>query len=252
MIDRPAPAPSLSVLVIQPDEDDPLDLFEPWLRDEGLTVRCIRPYAGDPVPARVDEAALMVLGGDMGVHDRQAHPWLIDIERLLSQAVADGTPTLGICLGGQLLASSEGGTVDRGPHGMEVGTPMLRPRPEVEDDELLGAVLWPARFASMHRDAILALPPNAIWLVESERYKHQAFRIGDRAWGVQFHPEVSLERFTSWADHEEDDPDTISRIEAGVRQLAVASSEVVAAAEPMARRFARIVRASQTQLTGKS
>lgn len=235
-----------SVLVIQPDGDDPLDLFEDWFLSEGLTLRLVRPFAGEPVPALADGEALVVLGGDMGVHDEQAFPWLRDVMDLLSSAVHSGAPTLAICLGGQLLAAAEGGTVGRGAHGMEVGAPALSLRDGAEHDELLSGLPWPAVFASMHRDTIQKLPAGAVWLAESDLYPHQAFRIGRRAWGIQFHPEVSAERFTSWANHPEDDPETVIRIDRGIQEYASVSGAVVPTAEQLARRFAQIVMASQS------
>ncbi|HAP74696.1 MAG TPA: type 1 glutamine amidotransferase [Nocardioides sp.] len=238
----PFAAATRSVLVVQPDHEDPLDTFDSWFRDEGLTTKVVRPFADDPVPDVADAAGLVVLGGDMGANDDAAHPWLRDVRALLASAVEHDVPTLGICLGGQLLAVATGGEVSRGSHGTEVGAPQIHARPEVEDDVLLSAVSWPARFATMHRDEIVTLPAEAVWLAESSMYKHQAFRIGRHAWGLQFHPEVSLSRFVRWAEYIHDDPETTQRVQKGVAEFAATTRYVATATEPLARRFARVVR----------
>lgn len=237
------------MLVIQPDADDPLDMFEDWFADEGLTVQTVKPFEGQAIPQHVQTSGLVVLGGDMGVHDEGAHPWLLDIQILLADAVRSEAPTLGICLGSQLLAAACGGVIELGSRGMEVGTPTITLRPEAHDDELLGDLVWPSIFPSMHRDEIRILPPGAPWLAESDMYKHQAFRVGRRAWGVQFHPEVSVGRFTSWSDHKEEDPTTVERIDRGVSQYAATADQVKVHAEPLARRFAQItIQAAITRL----
>lgn len=236
---------SRTVLVIQPDEEDPLDLFDPILRWNDVASTVVRPFAGEPVPHQVEADGLIVLGGEMGANDDHDHPWLADIRHLLRAAVDEQVPTLGICLGGQLLAAACGGTVERGGSGMEVGAVPIDPRPEAADDALLGRISWPATFATMHQDVIVDLPADSVWLAESRMYPHQAFRLGPRAWGLQFHPEVSLDGFRRWGGAPGQDPETTRRIERGTAEFAERTRPIARAARQLATTFAGILHAPQ-------
>jgi len=98
-----------TVVVIEHEPSCPLDLFESWL--DGVAVDVIRPYAGAAVPPSADDGVI-VLGGHMSAYDDDLAPWLPAVRDLLATSVADGVPTLGICLGAQLLAVACGGTVE--------------------------------------------------------------------------------------------------------------------------------------------
>ena len=175
-------SPTFTLLVVQPDAECPVERFGPWLEEAGARLKVLRPYAGDQVPDTVDADGLVVLGGDMGAHDDPGHPWLADLRTLMRSSVDREVPTLGICLGGQILASATGGTVARGAAGMESGVVEVTARTEATTDELMRNLPWPIRQGSMHRDAITDLPPGATWLAESQAYPHQAFRVGSSAW----------------------------------------------------------------------
>ncbi|MEU0266785.1 type 1 glutamine amidotransferase [Nocardioides sp. NPDC006303] len=231
-----------TVLVVQPDHEDPLELFDSVFRSSGVAATIVRPFDGEPVPRQVEADGLVVLGGDMGANDDHEYPWLADVRHLLRVAVDEQVPTLGICLGGQLLAAACGGTVARGEAGVEVGAVPIDPRPEASDDSLVGQITWPATYATMHRDAIVSLPTDAVWLAESGMYPHQAFRLGQCAWGLQFHPEVSLSRFRRWADHLSDDAETSRRMQHGTAEFALNSRQVAVSAHELATGFARILR----------
>jgi len=195
-------APSLQpqVLVIQPDALVPLDQFATWLVDAGINTQLVQPFDGDPVPNHLDHDGLLVLGGSMSAYDDHQHPWLADIRALLRTAVEQQRPVLGICLGGQLLAQACGGEVSLGDRGLESGLVRLRGRPEARTDVLLGQL--PAEFVStaMHSDMVNRLPEGAVWLADGTDYPHQAFAIGNTAWGLQFHPEVSLATYQTWVE----------------------------------------------------
>jgi GMP synthase (glutamine-hydrolysing) len=175
-----------------------------------------RPYDGDQLPADLTGYdGLLVLGGSMGAWDDDAAPWLPATRRLLADGVERGVPTLGICLGAQLLAAATGGQVRRGDAGLEVGLVPVRLLPEAADDALFGALVTALADAGTddgeagsgvrrvdvpqwHQDAVTDLPPGAVLLATGERYPHQAFRLGRRAWGLQYHPEVTLADFDEW------------------------------------------------------
>lgn len=210
-------ADSPVLTVVQLDAEVPLDRFAAHLA--GVEVRLVRAYAGeDPRPAG-DLDGLLVLGGRMSAHD-DAAPGLAATRSLLADAAASGVPTLGICLGAQLLAVATGGRVHvDAPPGRESGVVDVRWRPEAASDPLLGALAREGRstpMPTMHADAIVDLPRGATWLAASRMYPYQAFRVGDRAWGVQFHPEASPETLRRWSSLSGDDAATVAEIGAAV------------------------------------
>jgi GMP synthase (glutamine-hydrolysing) len=222
--------------VIEHEPGCPLDRFEGWLTAAAADVRVVRPYDGDPVPS-VPGTGLIVLGGQMSAYDDEVAPWLPEVRSLLRVAAEDATPTLGICLGAQLLAVACGGRVEVGAApGRESGVVDVRWRSAAADDALVGGLPDPFPGPSMHADAVVSLPPGSVWLASSAMYPHQAFRVGAAAWGVQFHPEVSEPTFAGWAAEHPD-------VEAAavVAQLVARDASVAAGGQELATRFARIV-----------
>lgn len=194
------------VLVVEHEDDAGLGRLHQHLLHgrPGIEVETVRPYRGEALPQHLTRryGGLLVLGGAMAAWDDAVAPWLPGTRLLLRQAVERGVPALGICLGAQLLAAANGGRVQRGAAGFEIGVHPVRVLPEAQDDALLGRVVaqcgtsYPA--TQWHTDAITALPPGAVHLACGERYPHQAFRLGEAAWGVQYHPEVTLADFEGW------------------------------------------------------
>lgn len=227
---------SPQVVVVEHESGCPPDRLAGWLAEAGCDLDLRRPYAGDPLPAVSDLDGLVVLGGQMGAYDDEVAPWLPGVRRLLRDAVSSTTPVLGVCLGAQLLAVACGGRVERGALGTEAGVVDVDWRPEAGDDALVAGLPAPFPGPSMHEDAIVELPPNAVSLASTERYPHQVVRVGQRAWGVQFHPEVSADTFRDWAQHHPSiDPCAV--VEEFVRR----DAEVAESGRALARRFAAIV-----------
>ncbi|MCB7136931.1 type 1 glutamine amidotransferase [Cellulosimicrobium marinum] len=202
----PIAAPDARVTVVQSSPDVTLDTFAEHLRAD---LRVVRAYDGEPVPT-LDEVGdgLLVLGGHVSAHDDARAPWLPALRDLLLAAAGSGVPTLGICLGAQLLAVAGGGRVEVGaPPGREVGATRLFWRHEAADDPLLGALASGdapvEHVVSAHADAIVELPATAVWLASSNMYPYQAFRLGS-AVGVQFHPEASWAGLAGWCDRYDD------------------------------------------------
>jgi GMP synthase-like glutamine amidotransferase len=154
------------------------------------------PYRGDRLPELRDLSALIVLGGAMGANDDDRHPFLSGLKTFITQVVAAGIPFLGICLGGQLLAAALGGRVVSG-RWEELGSQRLTLTEEGRRDRLFRGI--PDEFASFqwHHDSF-DLPPGGVLLASSAACPHQAFRIGESAWGLQFHPEVTEEIIRDW------------------------------------------------------
>ncbi|CAL9627679.1 hypothetical protein SUDANB176_05997 [Streptomyces sp. enrichment culture] len=187
-----------SVLVVQNTPDSGPGRVGSWLRESGLRLEVVRAYAGEPLPGRLGHRALVVLGGGFLPYEDDRAPWLPALRRLTGQALREAAPLLGICLGGQLLAHVAGGTV-QGRHGEpEYGSTPVRLRSGAREDALFGGLPAVTPAIEHHVDAVIALPPGAVWLADSERCPYQAFRLGECAWGLQFHPEVAAGRIRGW------------------------------------------------------
>lgn len=166
------------------------------LRHRGLGLDVRRVFAGDPVPDHPPEA-LVVLGGQMCTDEVDEHPFLRDEIDLLAKCVAADTPTLAICLGAQLLAEATGGDVRH--EEPEIGFPAVRRTPAGRDDPLLRDFVDGTPTFNAHRDFI-ALGPDATLLAVGDRAPVHAFRVGQRVYGLQFHPEfdaAQVERYAS-------------------------------------------------------
>ncbi|WP_460352556.1 type 1 glutamine amidotransferase [Actinoallomurus acanthiterrae] len=162
----------------------------------GLQVMVVPGVSTPSTPDGFD--AVVLLGGGFLPDDDEHAPWLPVERELARRAVADGVPLLGICLGAQVLAVATGGAV-RGEHGRpERGSCPVSLRREAETDRLFAGLPGEFRVIQNHRDQITELPPDAVRLAESEACPVQAFRVGERAWGVQFHPEAGADRLDRW------------------------------------------------------
>jgi GMP synthase-like glutamine amidotransferase len=193
-----------TALVIENDPTDDLRRLGEWLTEGGLDLRVVRPHAGDALPADLQGyAALVVLGGEQQAYPlpdgTPGAPWFPEVEGLLRKAVRHRVPTLGVCLGGQLLATAHAGVVERSPSGPEVGPGVVGKRDAAETDPLFRYVPLIPDVLQWHVDEITELPRGATLLAASTRYPHQAFRLGDRAWGLQFHIECDTAMIADWA-----------------------------------------------------
>lgn len=229
------------VLVVQNGRSGGPGRFGESLTGAGLSLDVVHGYdtARPPVPERLSHQALVVLGGGYLPDADDRAPWLAPTRALVAQALRTGVPVFGICLGGQMLAQVAGGTV-RGEHGEpEVGSTTLTLRAEAAEDRLFGGLPGRVTAIENHVDAITALPPGAPWLMQSERCPHQAFRVGERAWGVQFHPEATAAQTRRW------DPERLHRLGFDPAQVQSRAERDDAAAAPVwrevARRFAAVV-----------
>ena len=234
----------------------------PTTAPASLTLRVVRPWAGDAVPSSAADCGdgLVVLGGQGNAYDDVGTPWLLATRHLLADAALSGLPTLGIGLGAQLLAIATGGRVQvAAPPGREAGGIDVVPRPDAATDPLLGrlAAQVPAdhplsggvlaTMPSLHADSVVDLPVGAVWLASSRLYPYQAFRVGRAAWGLQFHPEASEEVFTAWAELHED-VDTA----AVVAEYREHATEIATGGRMLAESFVAVVRTSMAVLPGVS
>jgi GMP synthase (glutamine-hydrolysing) len=181
---------------IQHVRHEPAALIATLAAARGITVDARVIPNGDPLPAIGDLDGLVVMGGPMGANDDADHPNLPGERALLAAAVDRGIPVLGVCLGAQLLAAALGARVYRGPT-LEVGLGEVE---VVADDPVLGPT--GSRLPAMHwHHDTFDLPAGATWVARSAAYRHQAFRVGERAWGLQFHVEVDAALAAAWRPH---------------------------------------------------
>lgn len=180
----------------------------------GLAIDIRSVADGDPVPTNLTSGELLiVMGGPMGVADvgNPRYPYLEPEVALLRGALAARQPVLGICLGAQLLAHAAGSRV----------YPMTRPGPAGERRparevgfapvRYLGVDCEPALLGLQQEEIVLHwhgdtfdLPAGAVRLAETDVCPNQAFRIGDHAFGLQFHPEVDAAMAQRWAEEDAD------------------------------------------------
>ncbi|MEV6828442.1 type 1 glutamine amidotransferase [Amycolatopsis sp. NPDC051102] len=187
------------LLIIQPDASDPAGPLGDWFTGAGAELD-VRLLPRDGLPDDLDGyQGVVCLGGSMAAEADATHPWLADVRRLLAKAVSKSLPTLGICLGAQLLAVATGGRVEAGPDGPEVGPYLVSKKDAAWTDPLFADLPLVQDVLQFHTDAITRLPPGAELLASSPRYAHQAYRLGRCVYGVQFHIETTPEVVESWA-----------------------------------------------------
>jgi GMP synthase (glutamine-hydrolysing) len=170
-----------------------LGTLEATLLDNGYEIHYLDVTTENP-QSHPEPDLVVVLGGDLGVYERAAHPFIDNELSYLSDRLAAERPTLGICLGAQLMAQALGGTVLKGPS-VEVGFRAVTPTPAGLDSPLrhIAGVLMMQWHGDTYR-----LPAGATRLASSEAYDNEAFSIGSFALGVQFHPELSADMYEQW------------------------------------------------------
>ncbi len=196
---------SASCLVVENDPTSPPGHLAEWLSDAGLSLEVVRPHAGEALPGELTgRAAFVVLGGEQhaypGPDGAPGAPWFPALESLLRKAVRERVPTLGVCLGAQLLATAHNGTVEPAQAGPELGAALVAKRDAAESDPLFGPVPMLPDVVHWHLDEITEPPLGAVVLAASTDYPVQALRVGTAAWGVQFHIEVEYRTFASWVE----------------------------------------------------
>jgi GMP synthase (glutamine-hydrolysing) len=181
------------VLVVQHEDSSPPALLGDYLRDAGLKLDIRRLHRGDGLPETLDgHAAIVSLGGAMHVGEEERFPFLLDERRLFDRALADKVPLLGVCLGAQQLAAAAGGGVKKRA-APEVG---WYPIGMTQPDALLVGVHPSTLVFLWHRHSCV-VPSDGV-IVAMRDGEPQVFRVGDVAWGVQFHPEIDKRVVAAW------------------------------------------------------
>lgn len=143
--------------------------------------------AGNRAPAIKEYDGFIVTGSPAMVTDKE--PWSENLKPWLQKVVRLKKPLLAVCYGHQLLADALGGKAGWHPKGREIGTVAISLTEAGKEDPLMGTLAPTFSAQVTHAQSVLELPPGATLLAFNDYEPHQAYRIGDNAWGVQFHPE---------------------------------------------------------------
>lgn len=185
-----------TILVIQHDKDAHLNELGGPLLDAGLAiVPWFAPQDPSPVSDPNEVDGVISLGAIAGLKEEGNHPWMRIERELLGKALVNGTPTLGVCFGAQLLASVGGAPVTRLPS-PEIGWGSVTMEAEASDDPVLHVLGERADVFQFHYDTFGVLDDGMILGRTGDL--NQAFRIGDHAWGIQFHIETNPGAIYSW------------------------------------------------------
>jgi len=169
--------------------------FEDWIvsrlgqMDRELHV--VDVTRGENLPNHHEISGVIITGSHAMVTEHRA--WSERSADWLAEAVEDNLAILGICYGHQLLAYALGGKVGKNPFGLELGTVTIELNDGAENDSLFSS--FPRQFFAhvSHTQSVILLPPRAVKLGQSERETNQVVRFAERVWGVQFHPEFSMD-----------------------------------------------------------
>jgi GMP synthase (glutamine-hydrolysing) len=183
------------VLALQNYWDDPPGYLGEIMQEHDIPCDIVN-VEKDPLPDPASYSAIIALGGVQNANAHDIYPYLLQEKKLLRAAVQQDIPYLGICLGGQLLASALDAPISR--HRMaEVGFYIVQLTEEGKKDSLFQGLPGYQQVIHWHEDAF-SLPAGAIKLASSENTVNEAFRVGHRAYGLQYHLEITPAMFDIW------------------------------------------------------
>ena len=171
-----------------------LGTFAPLLAAHGFDLSVMDAGVDDLYEPILRSDLVVVLGGPIGVYEEDTYPFLVDERRALEQRLREGLPTLGICLGAQLMAAALGARVYPGPQ-KEIGWAPVSLTPAGAASCLSKLEAQPV--LHWHGDTF-DLPSGAERLASTSLYENQAFSLGPNVLAVQFHPELDARRFEQW------------------------------------------------------
>ena len=182
------------LILVRHGDDPPDDRVHTFAVQSGFDPIVLAPFKGDPLPdPGPDVAGSVVFGGPFNVFDEDKHPFLHAEAAWIRACMERDIPLLGICQGAQQIARVLGAKV--GPYDSpvhEFGYYPISPTPEGRD------FLPETLHMTQSHYHTFAIPPGAVHLASSPAYPNQAFRVGTRTYGLQFHPEVTIEGFRRW------------------------------------------------------
>jgi GMP synthase (glutamine-hydrolysing) len=184
------------ILVLQHHPAENLGAIADALEEAALAWQYVRVFDGHPIPKDVKGlGGLIVMGGAESVYQLDRYPYLRDEIALIESALKADKPILGICLGSQLLAAALGAEVRRGEQ-REIGWYPVRLSDASKSDRLMGEL--PSEFVAAHwHSDVFDLPKGTVALASSEKTPIQAYRHGEKAYGLLFHVEMTREILTA-------------------------------------------------------
>src|SRR5215217_7765216 len=166
------------------------------VRDAGGDVRVWEAIGSDPPPRLDVVGGLVVFGSTYNVEHADEQSFIKELRELTREAVDRGVPYLGSCFGAQILAWTLNAEVSKARE-REVGFETIRLQPDAATDALVSHYENGDAVFEWHMDTF-AVPEGATLLAVGDRVRNQAFRFGDRAWGLQFHFEVDAAEVEAW------------------------------------------------------
>ena len=232
------------LLLVRNDGFETYGVAVPSLRSAGAELLLVDAFEGQPLPELSEVAGVVMLGGTVNADQVDRYPFLLEDRTLTREAVEAGVPYLGVCLGAQILARALDRPVMKAAR-REVGFQPVHPTEAASDDALLSGFTDGDRVFQWHEDTF-DLPEGATLLATDDDVPHQAFRVGDLAWGIQFHFEVDGAELEAWLD----EADSLMDLEAtwgkSSEDIRLEAKEHMAAHEERGRevfrRFADVVR----------
>ncbi len=176
-----------------------------------IPYQIINVYDGQPLPASLSGiSAVIVLGGPMNVYEEDKYPFLKQEDVFLKKVIIEEVPTLGFCLGAQLIAKAKGAIVKKAPQ-KEIGWFKVT-LGENSPSDLVFRGFWEEIDVFQWHGDTFEIPNEAVKLASSELCSNQAFRIGSNIYGLQFHVEVTDEMIYQWIDAYRDEVDSLKGI----------------------------------------
>jgi GMP synthase-like glutamine amidotransferase len=186
------------ILIIKHAEIEGLGTLGDFFKETAWEIETVELWDNVLLPKLNDCEAIISLGGPMNVYETDRHPFLKMEEDFLRNALRKKVPVLGICLGAQLLAKVAGAEVKKSEQS-EIGWYNVELSGAGKDDLLFKGINTTLEVFQWHEDTF-EVPPEGVLLATSSLCKNQAFRVGECAWGVQFHPEMTSWMLESWLD----------------------------------------------------
>lgn len=186
----------MKVLILQHSVHEDAGNILNWCNKQNVEISFIKLFEPNPQFDLTETFDLMVvLGGPMSVNDEEELSWLKPEKVFIRQMIELNIPVLGICLGAQLIATALGATVSKNPE-VEIGWHSVRKVSNIKN-----VFQFPEALEVFHwHGETFQIPHNGILLAESDACKNQAYQIGDRVIGLQFHPEVALKTIDLWIE----------------------------------------------------